>query len=144
MVATAKPELLLEETPVRDDLTAEVLPSSTLHDTTRGVVIDSIGVKHIPIFCANCGKSGGFVPEPSKDFAFYLCDSPCGEKWQHLMGYMAVPQEAFWAIARAEQMERLGHLMSEIEILEALRDPNHWLHTLLRSEEQIKDQRRKR
>lgn len=122
--------------PVRDALTAEVLPRSVARET-RGVVFDRAGMAWIPLFCANCGKSGGMVPEPSKEFCFYLCDSPCGEKWAPLLGLMVVPQEKFWEIARQEQLERLGRLMTDQELLAAAADPNHWIHPLLRHESEL-------
>lgn len=133
MASARAASTLLISPPVRDPLTAEVLPSSVCREV-RGVVLDRNNQPWIPIYCANCGKSGGMVPEPSKDFAFYLCDSPCGEMWSPLMDYMVVPQEKFWEIARQEQMERLGRHMTELEIVQALADPNHWIQSLVRSE----------
>ncbi len=115
----------------RDPLTADILPSSVARETKRVVVQN--GLPWVPIFCANCGRDGGMVPEPSKDFAFYLCD-PCGEKWSPMIGTMVVPQERFWETARQEQLERLGREMTDIEVAEAMRDPNHWLWPLVRSE----------
>ena len=47
---------------------------------------------------------------------------------------MIVPQEKFWEVARQEQLERLGREMTPVEVCDAIRDPNHWLHSLLRSE----------
>jgi len=119
---------------IRDPFTSEILPSSICREP-KGVMVVG-GQKQFPIFCANCGVDGGFVPEPSKDFAFYLCDEDrnnCSGKWSHMVDYMIVPQEKFWEIARLEQLARLGRLMTVEEILEAERDPNHWLWTLERS-----------
>lgn len=72
----------------------EVLPDSRARET-KGIVY-RLGVPWIPIFCASCGKPGGMVPEDS-GHAFYLCDSPCAEKWGGMAGTMAVPDEVFWA-----------------------------------------------
>lgn len=126
---------LEESTPpdlvTRDPLFADVLPSSVAKDP-KGVIVQN-GVKWFPIYCASCGVDGGFVPEPSKEFAFYLCDEDrnnCSAKWTHLVDFMVVPQEKFWEVARQEQMERLGREMTVTEILEALRDPNHWIWSL--------------
>ena len=125
----------LDSALVRDPLIASVLPSSVTREIKGDVMRN--GVKWIPIFCANCGADGGYVPEPSKDFAFFLCDADqngCSEKWSPMVDLMVVPQEKFWEIARQEQMERLGREMTVTEIANALKDPNHWLQSLLRSE----------
>jgi len=119
----------------RDPLISNVLPSSVAREIKGDQMRN--GVKWIPIFCANCGVDGGHVPEPSKDFAFYLCDAHqngCAEKWTDVVGLMIVPQEKFWEVARQEQLERLGREMTVTEVADALKDPNHWLQSLLRSE----------
>lgn len=119
----------------RDPLIASVLPSSVAREIKGDRVRN--GVKEIPIFCANCGVDGGWVPEPSKDFAFFLCDdnqNGCSAKWSPMVDFMVVPQEKFWEVARQEQLERLGREMTPVEIANAVKDPNHWLHSLLRSE----------
>ncbi len=133
--APSHPELI-----ARDPLKAPILPSSTLRDQTRGVKFMH-GVKYIPIFCANCGKSGGYVPEPSKDFAFYLCDSPCGEMWSDVVGYACIPQEKFWEVARQEQLERYGREMTPTEFLVELDDPNSWIHKLIAEQDNIVKER---
>ena len=119
----------------RDPLAASILPSSVARDIKGDVYRN--GVKWIPIYCANCGCDGGYVPEPSKDFAFFLCDENqknCAAAWSPLVDHMIVPQEKFWEVARQEQLERLGREMTPVEVCDAIRDPNHWLHSLLRSE----------
>lgn len=128
---------------VRDPLTADILPSSVCVDP-KGVIFQN-GQKWYPIYCASCGISGGMVPEPSKDFAFYLCDEDrnnCSSKWSPLVDHMIVPQERFWEVARQEQLEKLGRQMTANEIIEAMRDPNHWLWKLARSEGEFIKQKR--
>jgi len=122
----------------RDPLISNVVPSSVAREIKGDVMRN--GVKWIPIFCANCGCDGGYVPEPSKDFAFFLCDvnqNACAEKWSPMVDLMVVPQEKFWEVARQEQLERLGREMTVDEVANALKDPNHWLHSLLRSESEF-------
>jgi hypothetical protein len=119
----------------REPLIANVLPSSVARHI-KGSVMKN-GVEWIPIFCANCGVDGGYVPKPSEHFAFFLCDenqNGCSSKWSPMVDHMVVPQEKFWEVARQEQLERYGREMTEVEILDALKDPNHWVHSLLRSE----------
>ena len=53
------------------------------------------GMNWVPIYCANCGMSGGFVPEENCDFAFWLCDK-CFETHGMVAGTMATPDEVFW------------------------------------------------
>ena len=140
-VADQTPTTLLDDGDVapqtikRDPLVSSVLPSSVAREIKGDVYRN--GHKWIPIFCANCGVDGGYVPEPSKDFAFFLCDTNqngCAEKWSPMVDLMVVPQEKFWEVARLEQVERLGREMTTFEIADAIKDPNHWLHSLLRSE----------
>jgi hypothetical protein len=54
-----------------------------------------LGLNWTPIYCANCGADGGFVPEDNCNFAFYLCNS-CAEKLPPIEGTYRVPDEVFW------------------------------------------------
>lgn len=56
----------------------------------------------IPIFCANCGKPGGAVPEENTTFAFYLCNS-CVEQHGPIAATMMVKDEEFWTEIAAER-----------------------------------------
>jgi hypothetical protein len=71
----------------------DILPNSRAKHAKN--VIFKLGVPWVPIFCANCGADGGLVPEEHCDFAFYLCDSPCGEKWGAVAGTMVMPMKYF-------------------------------------------------
>jgi hypothetical protein len=99
--------------------TLDILPDSRPRDT-RGVVY-RLGVAWIPIYCANCGKPGGKVPQDS-GHAFYLCDSPCGEQWGRVAGTMAVPDEVFFARVAAEmgRAPELGDLADPDSVLTKL------------------------
>ena len=48
-----------------------------------------------PIFCANCGRDGGYVPKDTVKHAFWLCND-CWEKHGTIAGALAVPDEQFW------------------------------------------------
>ena len=74
----------------------EILPSS--HATTaRGLKFSSAwGCMAVPIFCANCGTDGGYVPEDTCTFACYLCND-CSRDHPLPLGLYVTPDEAFWA-----------------------------------------------
>jgi len=111
----------------------ELLPDSRLKDTGKGNVrlpfANVMPMNWVPIFCANCGASGGFVPEENCTFAFYLCNN-CAEKWSPLAGTMAVPDEVFWEKVRQAQIEKYGRELSQQEIAAALDDEESVLSKL--------------
>lgn len=107
---------------------AEVLPSSVAREIKNFKIHN--GIPWIPIFCANCGKDGGWIPEETKDFAFYICESPCGEKWDPIIGTYVVPDEVFWEHAKQVQLEKYGRELQPYEVVEALKDGNHILSKL--------------
>jgi hypothetical protein len=78
----------------------DTLPESRMQHP-KGAKLTELGWS-VPIFCANCGASGGWVPEENCNFAFYLCD-PCHEKHGTPAGVMAVPDEVFYAEIAAER-----------------------------------------
>ena len=93
------------------------------------------GMMWIPIFCANCGVDGGFVPEEHCDFAFYLCtdqQNGCATKWAPLTGTMLAPDEVFWMRVIEAQLERYGRQLSGAEIVELLKDSDNHLAKLAR------------
>ena len=88
-----------------------VLPNSRLREAKESTRIRA-GFKEggsymnwVPIFCANCGKSGGFVPEDHSQFAFWLCDN-CVDKFGPIAATMQVPDEVFWE--KVKQDKRQG------------------------------------
>jgi len=99
------------------------LPDSRLQRSDKTVY--RAGVPHRPIFCANCGKSGGLVVEDSaySCFAFYLCD-PCAEKYGQIDGMFMVPDDRFAELVKQEQLEKYGRLLTSDELSETLNDPS--------------------
>ena len=77
--------------------------------TPKGAVHLSGWGSWIPIFCANCGKEGGKVPEENMTFIFWLCDN-CFETCGKIAGTMAVPDEVVWEQIRQEQLTKQGNL----------------------------------
>jgi hypothetical protein len=77
-----------------------LLPDCRTKDP-KGLIPSKVG-NWVPIFCANCGKPGGAVPEHTTTFAFYLCDG-CVETYGAIANTLMVPDEIFWKELAAEQ-----------------------------------------
>lgn len=93
-------------------------------------------VNCIPIFCANCGDGGPFIPEATMDFAFYLCDD-CYKTWGAIAGTFAVPDEVFWARIRDAQIEKYGRILDPNELAEAIKESDNPLAKLARDRYQL-------
>jgi hypothetical protein len=103
--------------PVADDF----LPESRARET-RGVVRHNALGNLIPIFCANCGKEWGMVPEHHVTFAFALCD-PCAEKHGDVAHLYKEPDEVFWERVRNAEAEEGVTLTPEL-LTKQLEDPS--------------------
>lgn len=90
-----------------------------------------------PIFCANCGVSGGLVPEENMTYAFYLCP-PCGEKYGAMAHFYMMPDDVFFQKVSEEQLDRYGRFLNPVELLRALEDADHPLAKLARDRFNIK------
>ena len=103
--------------------TPDILPECRAK-VTRGVVPSSRG-NQVPIFCANCGIDGGWVPEKYCTFAFYLCD-PCAEKHGDPAHFYKEPNAVFFERVAAAQQDALGEgrYYSPLELLAQLEDPS--------------------
>lgn len=90
----------------------------------------------VPIFCANCGAPGGYVPEENMTFAFYLCEktqNDCAGKWGHLAATQYVePDRVFWERVNQEQLSTYGRLLSPTELQRLHESGASPLATLLR------------
>lgn len=111
----------------------DLLPDSRLKNPT-GVLRIAFGehgrLNMQPIFCANCGKLGAYVPEENMTFAFWLCDHPCADRWATLAGTYTTSDEEFWAKVAAESLETYGHYLTEADVLQLPKSGS--LSTLLR------------
>jgi len=87
----------------------------------------------VPIYCANCGVSGGRVPEENCSFAFYLCNG-CVERWGTIAGTYQMPDEVFWQKVRDQQNEQYGRQLGVFEMSEAMKDGHNTLGKLLREQ----------
>lgn len=75
---------------------ADLLPDSRLQVVRGAKWSAAWGCMAMPIFCANCGKNGGYVPEANCDFACWLCND-CVREHPLPLGLHVTPDEAFWA-----------------------------------------------
>jgi hypothetical protein len=95
-------------------------PDSRLTNRLKGVIrgpfpLLGTSINWIPIFCANCGKPHGYVPEENMDFVCWLCDG-CAEKWGPELGGCLIPDEIFWRKAHFEQLDKYGRILSASEL----------------------------
>jgi len=95
----------------------------------RGAVRTSTGTK-IPVYCANCGKHWGLVPEEMMTFAFVLCEG-CAEKHGDIAHVYKEPDSVFWARVEEAQRETAGRLMTLPELALAI-DENPAFRALAR------------
>jgi hypothetical protein len=112
------------------DAHVEVLPNTMRPQGS----VRRAGLCWVPIYCANCGKLGGHVPEETTTFAFFLCPSPCAERWGNLAHTYLMPDEVFWAKVNAEQLDRYARLLGPAELLQALEDDAHPLAKLAKEQ----------
>ena len=82
----------------------EILPDCRMKTPKGAIQGPGQWSSWIPIFCANCGKEGGKVPEENMTFAFWLC-TYCYETYGAIAATMIVPDEVFWAKIEEEQQE---------------------------------------
>lgn len=98
-----------------DRLYAEILPDSRLQRASKGATWRG-GAWWVPVYCANCGKPYGLVPEENCVFACWLCND-CQPKWGQVAGLMLMPDEVFWEKVNQEQLDKHGRLLSETELV---------------------------
>lgn len=111
-----------------------ILPESRLRDRLKGVVrglFMGVSINWCPVFCANCAKPHGYVPEENMTFAFWLCDE-CAEKWGPHAGLMLMPDQVFWRKVMEEQLDKHGRLLTEKELQAAADSPCTALGKLIR------------
>lgn len=90
----------------------------------------------VPVFCANCGAAGGFVPE-GVTHVFYLCDTKCAPTLGHIEGLYTEPDTVFRAKILEEQMDRYGRELTPLELLAQLDDVNSPLSRMARERAQL-------
>jgi hypothetical protein len=94
-----------------------ILPDSRLRHP-KGVVRGDAGfgsINWVPVFCANCGKPHGYVPEENCNFTAWLCD-PCADKYGEQYGVALAPDEVFWQKVSEEMLDRYGRCLTREEL----------------------------
>lgn len=81
-------------------MSVDLLPDSRCLDP-KGLIRSKAGM-WVPVFCANCGKAGGMVPEANTTFMFYLCNL-CAETHGAVANTLMIPDEVFFGEIAAEQ-----------------------------------------
>jgi hypothetical protein len=118
---------------VATESTLDILPDSRTKSRSKGrtgsVMIE--GVVWVPVYCANCGKTQGLVPEENITFAFFLCDD-CAEKMGPIAGTYMEPDEVFYQKVAFEMQEKYGRILTARETLNQLGDVNSPLSRLAR------------
>jgi hypothetical protein len=113
--------------PIEKPVGVQLLPDTRLKIPTK--VQRHKDQNWVPIFCANCGKDGGWVPDNST-FAFYIC-TPCAAKCGNIDGTYMVPDEVFFDKLRNVQIEEFGRELSVYEMTEAIKNENNVLSKLV-------------
>ena len=116
-------------------MSEDLLPDSRLKSPT-GVIRIEFGawgrLNMQPIFCANCGTLGAYVPEENMTFACWLCPGTCSEQWSPLPGTYTTSDEVFWETCKGEMLEHYGHYLTEEEVLKAEAEKTGALSQLLK------------
>lgn len=92
---------------------SKILPDSRPKER-RGAIPSPYGMM-IPIYCANCGCDGGYVPEKYITHVFYVCDE-CWEKHGPPPGTMYSSDEAFYKKVVEEQLDSYGRQLTPEEM----------------------------
>lgn len=109
----------------------DILPNSLPRQKKVDVNLSCKGMNWLYLFCASCGADGGRVLETDvpEQFAFYLCN-PCAVKYGPLANTYMEPDSVFWQKVKEAQLEREKRQLQAHEIVEALKDDNHYLSKL--------------
>lgn len=82
----------------------DILPNSRAKEDKQVTRHDTMG-NVVPLFCANCGLHGGYVPIDGPPFAFWLCND-CVTKHGVPAATMCQPDECYWAEVQADQARK--------------------------------------
>lgn len=117
---------------------AEVAPDSRLSKivTPKATRWDKVWGWMEPVFCANCGVQGPWVPVDNMDFAFWLCDKKingCFEKFGEIAGTMVVPDQVWWEKIKLESLEKHGRELTHEELVAVVASDTSPLATLIKA-----------
>ena len=106
-----------------------VLPDSRTRD--RRGIIHKDGVNYVPVYCVNCGKSAGMVPEKLITHVTALCDDGCAGKYGDLASTYKDP-DAVFRENLGEALSPLGRQVTPEELDRMLGAPSPALAALAR------------
>lgn len=102
-------------------MSVDVLPDSRARDRKGATYDASWGCWLIPVYCANCGKQWGMVPEHHMRFAFVLCQG-CAETHGDPAHVMKEPDQAFFERMAAEREQAVRRNPALLQMDPALAD----------------------
>lgn len=115
------------------DTHQEVLPSSIPRSQKVDHNLSQPGAEWLYAYCASCGCDGGRFLKADipnrEEFGFYLCND-CAAKYGNLPGTVMVPDQVFYDLVKQAQIEREGRLLEPYEMIEALKNSDHYLSKL--------------
>ena len=117
-------------------MTIDILPDSRTRVivTPKGSKFGN-GLWWQPIYCMNCGKPGGMVPEGTP--VSYLCDDPCAQKWGKAANEAFMPDEVFYRLVADACQDAFGRQLELSEVELQLQDPESLVSTLARSRKSL-------
>jgi hypothetical protein len=111
-------------------LGTEVLPDSRARET-RGLIRTPTG-NMVPVYCANCGKPAGLVPESHITHVFALCDHGCAGKYGDAAHGMVDPDAIYRERATEAALKKYGRPLTQAEIERELDDRDSALGKIAR------------
>lgn len=104
-----------------------LLPDSRTRHVKR---VFRAGAPWVQTYCASCAVPGVLVPEEHTTCVTYFCDD-CAVKFQEQTKVMLVPDELFFQMVVAEELDKHKRVLTETERAEALKD-EHSTHSKLK------------
>jgi hypothetical protein len=98
--------------------TPNILPDSRPRER-RGAIRTPQGT-FVPVYCANCGKPYGMVPESHITHVFALCDHGCAGKYGDAAHAYVDPDAVYRDLACAEAIEKYGRPLTPAEVAREL------------------------
>lgn len=109
----------------------DILPDSRPRDRRGAVHVLGKGT-FVPVYCANCGRQYGMVPEKMITHVFALCDGKCSTVWGHVAhGWTDPDAKVRTDLAEAMRTD-YGRLLTQVELYEALDHPKQSLAAVAR------------
>lgn len=101
---------------------ADILPDSRLKDPKGIVMCDwpmgngkTVRLCMEPIFCFNCGKPNGYVPQHIMSFVSWLC-LDCSVTWGKEASLHSSADEEFWKAVENEMVAKFGKGLTQKEL----------------------------